>query len=464
MIFAGDFAQLPPIGGEPVSLYSVRPEYDAKSLNGHCAAIGKALWHQVTYVVILRKNMRNTGLSEADIKYRKALENMRYKSCTADDIRFLNTLVSSKAEGRPFIGSKPWRDAPIIVGQNNEKDEINRMGCIRFATETKQKLCNFYSDDIISSKSETTRGKNAFKNTKASSINKISMELQKILWDIPTSCVLSLCLGLPLIIRHNAAVELSITKGQRATVYGWHSSKGVFGQPVLEVLFALLTDPPTPIEVPGLPQNVCRGYIRLPDDTKIYVTPHASQGQNHTKNTADLNTLNSHHAFYTALSRSTSGFDSKYITGGASGPLRKEFRELELLDEITRLRFEGKLDSSVMGSTRGTLIETFLDWKGKAYAWLESLTIWSGHKWLHILTENFHLYKGGVMTMEEIRDKFRLLLEQEQPNTLQWAFSFEHVLDIQINPIIHKICSNTPSTYILKGSLMNLAVYFYMMA
>ena len=54
MIFAGDFAQLPPvISRESAALYS-------RTVGGHSniqqeqeAAIGKALWHQITVVVIL---------------------------------------------------------------------------------------------------------------------------------------------------------------------------------------------------------------------------------------------------------------------------------------------------------------------------------------------------------------------------------------------------------------------------
>ncbi|KAJ3846152.1 hypothetical protein EV368DRAFT_53175 [Lentinula lateritia] len=76
MIFAGDFAQLPPIGGESVSLYIHHASMDPKSLNGQRVAIGKALWHQVTTVVILRKNMCNQGHSKEDTQFCKALENM----------------------------------------------------------------------------------------------------------------------------------------------------------------------------------------------------------------------------------------------------------------------------------------------------------------------------------------------------------------------------------------------------
>ena len=59
MIFAGDFAQLPHvIGQEHASLYSQTVGINPKSLCDQEAAMGKALWHQVTTVVILQKNMR----------------------------------------------------------------------------------------------------------------------------------------------------------------------------------------------------------------------------------------------------------------------------------------------------------------------------------------------------------------------------------------------------------------------
>ncbi|KIK51449.1 hypothetical protein GYMLUDRAFT_139158, partial [Collybiopsis luxurians FD-317 M1] len=105
------------------------------------------------------------------------------------------------------------------------------------------------------------------------------------------------------------------------------------------------------------------------------MTAYASQGHSMDKVTVMLNSLRDHHAFYTALSRGRSvanttilqGFDPKVITGGASGSLRKEFHEIEILDDIMRLRYEGTLDPSVQGTTRSLLIETFRRWKGVDY-------------------------------------------------------------------------------------------------
>ncbi|KAJ3847666.1 hypothetical protein EV368DRAFT_76579 [Lentinula lateritia] len=400
-----DFAQLPPIGGESVSLYSYRKSTDANKYNGQCAAMGKSLWHSVTHVVILRKNMRNTGSSEADISFRLALENMRYKSCTKVDIQFLNTLISSKSPGRPYVGKSPWRDAPIIVGENKYKDEINRLGCLRFAADTNQKLIHFYSEDLASGSIDQSLNVKSSRKKKQAKPT-ITKELQQHLWELPTCAhethappVLSLCIGLPVIIRYNIATELSITKGQRGTVYAWHASVGSFGQCILDVLFVLLDNPPTPIHVSALPLNVVpltrrktKGTVTLKNDVKISVTrtqidvlpgfsmtAHASQGQSLIPNATDLNTLADHHAIRTAASTVIlQGFDSKKITGGA---------KLEILDEITRLKYENL----------NLLIESFLAWKALQ---------WSNNSYeyinLPLLFKGFNQYKQGKNTLESL--------------------------------------------------------------
>ncbi|KZV59505.1 hypothetical protein PENSPDRAFT_595333, partial [Peniophora sp. CONT] len=53
------------------------------------------------------------------------------------------------------------------------------------------------------------------------------------------------------------------------------------------------------------------------------------------------------------------------ITGGLSGYLQQEFRELELLNEITKLRWEGNLRAGVGGNTRSTLLKSYISVYGK---------------------------------------------------------------------------------------------------
>ena len=75
------------------------------------------------------------------------------------------------------------------------------------------------------------------------------------------------------------------------------------------------------------------------------MTDYASQEKSRPKNPVHLSSYHSHMSYYTCLSRSTSaagtiiqGFDSSVITRGCSGYLRQEFREHEILDDITKLR------------------------------------------------------------------------------------------------------------------------------
>ena len=107
MIFAGDFAQLQPVKG--AALYSGTTGtqlLSRMSTKKQEETIGKALWHQITTVVILRENMRQTNQSSSDVKLRIALENMRYKACTPNDIQFLRTCIAGNHPGKPKLAQK----------------------------------------------------------------------------------------------------------------------------------------------------------------------------------------------------------------------------------------------------------------------------------------------------------------------------------------------------------------------
>jgi len=105
------------------------------------------------------------------------------------------------------------------------------------------------------------------------------------------------------------------------------------------------------------------------------MTDYASQGKTREVNVVNLNSCRSHLAYYTALSRSATcegtiivqGFNDYKITCGASGYLRQEFRELEILDEITKLSYENMLPNHVNGNVRNPLIRQFQKYKGLDY-------------------------------------------------------------------------------------------------
>ncbi|KAF8813192.1 hypothetical protein BYT27DRAFT_7029571, partial [Phlegmacium glaucopus] len=73
------------------------------------------------------------------------------------------------------------------------------------------------------------------------------------------------------------------------------------------------------------------------------------------------------------------GIHPSKITGGASGALRQEFRELELLDNITALKFDDKLPINIaMADRRNILIDLFRKWKGEKYV---PATVHSAIRW-----------------------------------------------------------------------------------
>jgi hypothetical protein len=408
IIFAGDFAQLPPaIGGEFASLYSRTVGRNPTSMYDQQAAIGKALWHQVTTVVILRENMRQRTESLEDAQFREALCNMRYKACTAADIAFLRSRVSSNLPNRPSIIDTRFRDVSIITCLNSLKDEINRLGALRFAQETNQTLMDFFAIDTLPSEDvKDARGRKRRvrrkHRTDLTENGKIKPNVQKFLWEQPPCAnskliagKLSLCVGMPVMIRNNIATELCMTKGQEGFVYGWQSYL-MNGVNTLDTLFVRLHDPPTTVKLDGLPLNVVplsknsvTTTCSLPDDSSLDIsrsqpevlpnfamTDFASQGKTRENNVVDLRYTRSHQGYYTSLSRGTSaagtlilgGFHPSKIVGAASGALRQEFRELELLDEITCLHYENKLSRNiVMAERRNTIIALFRESKGLHY-------------------------------------------------------------------------------------------------
>lgn len=398
MICAGDFAQLPP-PMHKYPLYSGNIDSVIHTTNSYIIQeniIGKAIWHQFTTVIILRQNMRQKTQTTEDGKFRKALENMRFKACTQEDISFIRSLVVKPDTDRS-LSNPDFRNVSIITALNAYRDKINIIGCDRFAQEHDEEIHTFYSVDKWTSRKSS-------KKTRQQPVDPLRVSdnlppiLQERLWELPPANTehrpgkLMLCLGLPILIKYNEATECGVTNGAEAIVVGWKSKPISENRKGLEVVFAMLTSPPNPIKLDGLPENVVpimaqtqaitcqmrydkeyrisRGQV--PILPNFAMTDFSSQGRTRLYNVVDLQNCNTHQSIYTCLSRSASakntliiqGFDSQRITGGLSGYLRQEFRELELLDQITELKYLGTLPDNICAETRRALIYQFRKWKG----------------------------------------------------------------------------------------------------
>ena len=388
IILAGDFAQLPPTKGNPLYSNTVAKSQDSKmSAFEQESFIGQLMWHQITTVVILKQNMRQKSQSEEDNKLRTALENMRYAACTPEDIAFLRTRVVGSSPSAPSLTDPKHRHVSIITSWNAQKDKINELGCERYAADTGQRLTTFYCSDKQAGGDSNTQADAAI----------LTPKTKEVLWNSPPCTsdhilgCLKLCIGLPIMIRHNDATELCITKGQEGHVVGWDSHEGTDGKLFLDTLFVQLDNPPKDIKIDGLPLNVVpipksstTVTCLLPNDKKIVVqrqqvvvlpnfamTDYSSQGKTRPVNLVDLSHCTRFQSFYTCLSRSASasgtviiqGFDSKHVTKGISGFLRQEFRELEMLNIITELNYNRVLPKDVNGTLRNPLIRSFQLWK-----------------------------------------------------------------------------------------------------
>ena len=169
-------------------------------------------------------------------------------------------------------------------------DEINRLGCLRFAGETCQKLNDFFFADTVPSDEHSADSKGSRPVAGRRHIvkhHKLPENILEALWEQPccanTKLIpgkLSLCTGMLLMIQNNATTEMCITKGQEAIMHGWESSLGPQDKPVLETLFIELIDPPSSTTLDGLPQNVVVPLMKTsvatscqqPDDTTVTVS------------------------------------------------------------------------------------------------------------------------------------------------------------------------------------------------
>ena len=99
------------------------------------------------------------------------------------------------------------------------------------------------------------------------------------------------------------------------------------------------------------------------------MTDFGAQGKTRPYNPCHLTNCRNHQSIYTCLSRSSSldgtmilgTPDWTKVTGGCSGPLMQEFKELEILDVITALKAQGKLPAHVRGADRRTLLQSWAD-------------------------------------------------------------------------------------------------------
>ncbi len=159
-----------------------------------------------------------------------------------------------------------------------------------------------------------------------------------------------------MLIKYNEATECCVTNGAEVKVVDWISdTHPLTGKRQLKTLFVELQDPPTPIQIDGLPKNVVpispdskSITCDLPDGSTLQIkrsqipvipnfamTDYCSQGRTRPFNVMHLNNCKTHQSYYTCLSRSAThegtlilnGFNSSIITSNGSKALSGNLRQ-----------------------------------------------------------------------------------------------------------------------------------------
>lgn len=179
--------------------------------------------------------------------------------------------------------------ASIIIAWKASRDQINTMGSDAFARDLGIELHTFYSVDKWSSAMPQSQADRHKKDTNTLDVLRdsdiVDKEMQKLLWEISSSRTdhyadtLEICLGMPVLVRYNEAVEAGITNGAEGHVVGWNARPIGDGKETLDTLFVKLKVTAITVKVPELPDNTVSvaAYtksiaVKFPDDSKVSVS------------------------------------------------------------------------------------------------------------------------------------------------------------------------------------------------
>jgi hypothetical protein len=199
IIFAGDFAQLPPVG--EARLFSHINIHDTKTVRGHQNVFGKLLWLSVNTVVILTEIVRQQGPENKE--FVSLLDCLRKGRCPNDDFDLLN---SKWLKNSDFTNAgKDWNNVPIIVSNNECKDTLNVKAMADFAVKTGRPMHWYYATDTGGGKE--IQDERLHHHLESMHLGKTNQRLKRI----------PLVIGMPVIICQNFDVEHGVVNGCMGT-------------------------------------------------------------------------------------------------------------------------------------------------------------------------------------------------------------------------------------------------------
>ena len=351
VIFAGDFAQLPPIGD--TRLYKnvdTSLSTSGATRKAQAKVLGRLLWLSIEVVVLLHETMRQSGAENQ--RFTELLNRMRTGVCTGEDYEMLKSRVLAKAAVKL---SKEWRAAPVIVANNASKDAINVRAAEAFAEERGERLEWYHAVDTHK-KSKITDA-SLIESLEAQHSGLTKHRLRKI----------PLVMGMPVAINHNFDVRAGVVNGSwgyvRCVRYTTNDDgRRYLNSCVVEIPgseavsmphlppyhFPILTDvTEIKFEHNASHRRCIIKRRQVPVEPGFAMTAHKAQGQTMSKIVVDLEGCSGTEQPYVMVSRCTSldgllilrDFDKSKITKRVSEDLRREFARLKLLGLGTIVKY-----------------------------------------------------------------------------------------------------------------------------
>ena len=366
IIFASDFAQLPPVGYRR-RLYSqieVRHAGKSKKKTAHEKdVISKILWLSIRKVVIFkevwRQKINHVGetaeRADSNGQFLELLNRLREGKCTDDDYGLLCTRLATNVN--PNWASPDWSDTPMIISQNETKDLLNNSAAITFAKRMGRKLHWYYAADRHNGRL-------------LEDVNLIS-HLRDLNSSVTNYCLGKLLLVI-IMVASNFDVENGIVNGcsgilktvrfwvddngDRHTLSCVISSESIIGEPLptlkLHEAVVLTDDKPIQFVHPMSKKKCTIRRMQLPIMPAFAMTAHKSQGLTLQRAFIDLESCKGSESPYVMISRVKSlegliimrPFNKKRICCRWSEDVCREFACLRMLELLTLVEHGSDID------------------------------------------------------------------------------------------------------------------------
>jgi len=341
IIFAGDFAQLPPVGD--TRLYSHLNTKTVGTGRGQRNVFGKLLWLSVDTVIMLHQIVRQNA--QSDPKFTGLLSRLRCGECNDDDFNPLHSKLLS--ETHTDWNNPIWSSVPILVSNNDVKDALNEQATRAFAARTGKRLNYYHATDKRGGSAISDEDLQSALNTYHSGKTEQRMGLLPLVEGMPVMIcqnydvahgIVNGCTGILQKIRYT--VDEHGHRHAHSCVIRSESVDGPKLPHLNELEIVALEDEVTmTFTHPHSKKRCTIKRTQLPIMPAFAVTAHKSQGNTLCSAVLDIESCQSLEAAYVMLSRVKSSanirilrpFKKTKIHTHLSQDLRTEFRRLDYL-------------------------------------------------------------------------------------------------------------------------------------